>query len=99
MFHVDCGVGIKSRCVAERRYKNVGGYEIVVRSVYSTKEKLLMNIVLLMALEGRDVRKCGMNDVFLFFEVLHLSYAGGKMWSIRRVFCCTEVKFGSDVGV
>lgn len=38
---------------------------------------------MLVALEGEDVRKCGMTDLFVFFEVLLVLAAVGQMWFIK----------------
>lgn len=47
-----------------------------------------MDIAFLVALVGRGVKRCGLTDVFFFFEALYLSAADGKMWLIRVVLCC-----------
>lgn len=37
-----------------------------------------MDIVLLLALEGENIKKIEMNDLFVFFQFLHLSAAKNK---------------------
>lgn len=45
-----------------------------------------MNIRFLMALNEGIGEKCRMTDVFIFFEALYLSAAGGRMMFTRRPF-------------
>lgn len=47
-----------------------------------------MGLAFLVALKERDVKKCRMTDVFVFFELLSFLAACEEMWFHRRSFRC-----------
>lgn len=50
------------------------------------EEKIRMDIVFVMILEGRGIIKCRTIGLLAFFEILRLLAAGTEMLLIRRVF-------------
>lgn len=68
--------------------RNLGGCDTTVSYAWFEDEAVRMGTILLVALEGKGVKKCGLTDVLFFFEAFRLLAAGGELGLIRRVFCC-----------
>lgn len=47
-----------------------------------------LDIVLLVALKGKDVKKSEMTNLLLFFEDVYLSATDRKIWLIGLASCC-----------
>lgn len=47
-----------------------------------------MGTALLVALETKGVKKCGMTGVFFYFELAYFFSADGEVWLITDMICC-----------
>lgn len=75
------------------------GCDTLVRFAQLAAEEVRTGISFLATLVGEDLKKCGMPDVFAFFEVLYFMAAAREMRFLRRVFRCLCLQFLCEVGV
>lgn len=99
MSNTICGLGTLSRWGASRPDKTVGGCHTVVRLAQFADEEGGLGISSLVVSEEGGVKKCGVAEVFVFFEVLNLSAESREKRYITHVFCCFWAEFLCDVRV
>lgn len=66
MSNVVCGVSIVIRWKASEPYKNADGCSTVVRCAWLADKERRMDLALLMALQEKDVKMCGVADRLVF---------------------------------
>lgn len=88
-----CDVGTVCGWVEAGPYKNIGGWDTVLRYVSSTERNGYVWIQLCWWHRKREVsKKCGLTHLLVFFEVVYFFAATGEIWYLKLLFCCFWVE-------